>query len=194
MVKVAVFASGTGTNFEKLVEHERENLHSNYNIQLLISDKGDAGVLKKGETLGIPTLFINPKDYENKSCFEEAIVDILRKKEIEIIALAGYMRIVGDVLLNSYQDRIINIHPAYLPEFPGKNGIEDAYLSKAEKTGVTIHYVDSGIDTGEIIYQERVNIERDKSLSYLEENIHRVEHRIYPMVLNKICRNLQGDL
>lgn len=190
MVKVAVFASGNGSNFKKLVEEQRKNNNSKYSVELLISDKEDAGVLKKGENFDITTLFLNPKDYENKSCFEEAIVGILRKKEIEIIALAGYMRIIGDVLLNNYQNRIINIHPAYLPEFPGKNGIEDAYLSKAPKTGVTIHYVDSGIDTGEIIYQERVIIERDKPLSHLEKTIHRIEHRIYPMVLNKICENL----
>lgn len=190
MVKVAVFASGNGSNFENLVEHQRKNSGSNYTIQLLIADKKDAGALKRGENLGIPTLFINPKDYENRSSFEKIIVEILRKKEIQIIALAGYMRIIGDVLLNNYQNRIINIHPAYLPEFPGKNGIEDAYLSKAPKTGVTIHYVDSGIDTGEIIYQERVIIEREKPLSHLEKTIHSIEHRIYPMVLNKICENL----
>lgn len=190
MVKVAVFASGNGSNFEKLVKSQIENSDSKYSIELLITDKRDAGVIKKGEKLGVSTLFLNPKDYENRASFESYLVDILKEKKIELIALAGYMRIIGDTLLTNYSNKIINIHPAYLPEFPGKNGIEDAYFSEAEKTGVTIHYVDSGIDTGKIIYQERLDIERDKPLSHLEENIHRIEHRIYPMVLNRICEGL----
>ncbi|MGL6098055.1 MAG: phosphoribosylglycinamide formyltransferase [Fusobacteriaceae bacterium] len=190
MVKVAVFASGNGSNFQKLVDSQRENIHSEYKIEILITDKKDAGVLEKAEKLGISAFFINPKNYENRSFFEKDLVKILHEKQIELIALAGYMRIIGTTLLENYENKIINIHPAYLPEFPGKNGIEDAYLSKADQTGVTIHYVDSGIDTGKIIYQQRVVINRDQPLSYLEKNIHKVEHHIYPMILNKICENL----
>ena len=105
------------------------------------------------------------------------------------MALAGYMRIISPVLLNEYKDKIINIHPAYLPNFPGKDGIGDAFRAGAKETGVTIHYVDEGVDSGKIIYQEKLVIEKDWDLEKLEEEIHKIEHRIYPETLRNLCKN-----
>lgn len=194
MVKVAVFASGTGSNFEKLVTYEKENKNCSYNIAILITDIESAKVIAKAKKLGIVTYFVNPKNFDTKEDFENKIVEILNLHNIELIALAGYMRILGKPLLNSYLNKIINIHPSLLPKYPGKSGITDAFLNKAEKTGVTIHYVDSGIDTGKIITQEELTIEPNWSMDELEESIHKIEHRIYPLTLNKICIELKNNL
>ena len=194
MVKVAVFASGTGSNFEKLVTYEKENKNCSYNISILITDIESAKVIEKAKKLGIVTYFINPKNFNTKEDFENKIVEILNLHNIELIALAGYMRILGKTLLISYPNKIINIHPSLLPKYPGKSGISDAFLDKAEKTGVTIHYVDSGIDTGKIITQEELVIEPNWSIGELEENIHKIEHSIYPLTLNKICIELRNKL
>ncbi|MGL5798308.1 MAG: formyltransferase family protein, partial [Cetobacterium sp.] len=132
--------------------------------------------------------FVNPKEYGSKMEFEEKIIEILKKEEIEYIALAGYMRIISPVLLEEYFNKIINIHPAYLPEFPGKDGIGDAFEAGVNKTGVTIHYVDSGVDTGKIIYQERIKIDINSTLEELRKKVHEVEHKIYPMVLTKLFK------
>ncbi len=194
MVKVAVFASGTGSNFEKLVTYEKENKNCSYNIAILITDIESAKVIEKAKKLGIVTYFVNPKNFNTKEDFENKIVEILNLHNIELIALAGYMRILGKPLLNSYLNKIINIHPSLLPKYPGKSGISDAFLDKAEKTGVTIHYVDSGIDTGKIITQEELAIEPNWSMDELEESIHKIEHRIYPLTLNKIYIELKNNL
>ena len=189
MVKVAVFASGNGGNFQSIVEESKKDRLSNYEIKLLIVDKPSAYALERAKNLDIPTHTVILKDYSSKEEYENKIMEILEENEIELIALAGYMKIISKNLLGAYKDRIINIHPAYLPNFPGKDGIGDAYRTKALSTGVTIHYVDEGIDTGKIIYQEKLEINKEWNLEKLAEEIHKIEHRIYPVVLNKLCKN-----
>lgn len=188
MKKVAVFASGTGSNFENLVISQKGIENCNYSIELLIVDKKDAKAIEKSNKLGIPVYFIDPKLYQKKELFEEAVLTILKESSIEFIALAGYMRILGATILNCYKDRVVNIHPSFLPEYPGKDSICRAFSDKCKTTGVTLHYVDSGVDTGKIIYQERIHIDPLWSLLHLEESVHEIEHKIYPYVLNKICK------
>ncbi len=187
MVKVAVFASGTGSNFENLVNFGNLTKDCNYYVQLLIVDKEGAKVIEKAHNLNIETYCLNPKNFENKAKYEEKILEILQFHKIELIALAGYMRILTDVILNKYTNKIINIHPSILPKYPGKNSIHDAFIDKAKYTGVTIHYVDSGIDTGKIITQEKLDISPLWTIEDLEGKIHEIEHKLYPLVLNKIC-------
>lgn len=188
MVKIAVFASGNGGNFQRIVEAQKSGEGKGYEVKVLIVDKESAYAIERAKTLGIPYYFINPKKYNTKMEFEEKIIEILKKANIEYIVLAGYMRIISPILLEEYFNKIINIHPAYLPEFPGKDGIGDAYRARASRTGVTIHYVDSGVDTGEIIYQERLKIDSQWKLEDLKNKIHEIEHRIYPMVLTKLFK------
>ncbi len=188
MVKIAVFASGNGGNFQRIVEAQKSGEGKGYEVKVLIVDKESAYAIERAKLLGIPYYFINPKEYNTKMEFEEKIIDILKKSEIEYIVLAGYMRIISPILLEEYFNKIINIHPAYLPEFPGKDGIGDAYKARVSKTGVTIHYVDSGVDTGEIIYQERLKIDSQWGLEDLKNKIHEIEHRIYPMILTKLFK------
>lgn len=187
MVDIAVFASGNGSNFQRLADYKSKI----YNIKVLIVDRKDAYAITRGKNLGIETIYVNIKDYENKSEYEAKILEILRERKIKLIVLAGYMKIITPVLLDSYRDRIINIHPSYLPNFPGKQAILDVFESKASFTGVTIHYVDEGIDSGKIIYQEKIDIDKSWSLEELEENIHRVEHRIYPIVVEDVIKNMK---
>ncbi|MGL4946117.1 MAG: phosphoribosylglycinamide formyltransferase [Cetobacterium sp.] len=188
MVKIAVFASGSGSNFQRIVEAQRDGDAEGYSVKALIVDRKDALAIERAKQLGVTSYFVNPKDYNTKMEFEEKIIEILKREEIEYIVLAGYMRIISPILLEEYFNKIINIHPAYLPEFPGKDGIGDAFNSGAAKTGVTIHYVDSGVDTGEIIYQERIKIESSWKIEDLKSKVHEVEHRIYPMVLTKLFK------
>lgn len=188
MVKVAVLASGNGGNFQRIVEAQKTGEGKGYEVKILIVDKESAFAMSRAKVLGIPYYFINPREFDTKVEFEKRLINILKKEGIEYIVLAGYMRIISSTLLNEYQNRIINIHPAYLPEFPGKDGIGDAFKAGVKETGVTIHYVDSGVDTGEIIYQERVKIESGWVLEDLKNRIHEVEHRIYPMVLTKLFK------
>lgn len=188
MVKIAIFASGNGGNFQRIVEAQRSGEGKGYEVKVLIVDKGNAYAIERAKALGIPYYFINPKEYNTKMEFEEKIIEVLKEFKVEYIVLAGYMRIITPTLLDKYFNKIINIHPAYLPEFPGKDGIGDAYKAGVNKTGVTIHYVDSGVDTGEIIYQERLKIDSQWGLEDLKNKIHEIEHRIYPVVLTKLFK------
>lgn len=189
MVNVAVFASGGGTNFENLVSKDYEHT----NICLLIVDKENAYAITRALKLGVPYVYVNPKAFSSKKEYEEKIVEYLKKYEIDLIALAGYMRFIGNVLLTNYANRIINLHPAYLPAFPGAHSIQEAYEAKAEYSGVTIHYVDEGIDTGEIIHQEKVVIEPTWSLDEFEEKIHELEYKMFPVVLENVCKEVNHE-
>lgn len=182
MVDVAVFASGNGSNFQNLVEYKSEI----YRVKILIVDRKNAYAIERGKKLGIETVYVNIKKFENKELYEKYILEILEKRGIKFIILGGYMKIISPVLLNKFRNKIINIHPSYLPNFPGKSAIEDVYKKEEKETGVTIHFVDEGIDTGKIIYQEKIKINMKWTLEELGNEIHRVEHRIYPKVIEKI--------
>ena len=182
MVKIAVFASGNGSNFEKLVQAKDKN----YSIELLIVDQEDAFALDRAKNLGIRSKFINPKNFNSKNEYEKNIFSVLKEYSIEYIVLAGYMRIISSELLRNFEKKIINIHPSYLPEFPGRDSIGDVFRSKISQTGITIHYIDEGIDTGEIIYQERIDINPLWSKEELTNKIHEREHIVYPKVLKSL--------
>lgn len=181
-MKIAVFASGSGTNFENLVKNEIP-------VALLFSDKRQAGVLERADLLGIEHATFELKEFTDKVAYESAILALLAEFEIDLVVLAGYMKIVSPTLLAAYEGRIVNIHPAYLPEFPGAHGIEDAFDAGVSQSGVTIHYVDAGVDTGEIIVQERVPILSDDTLETFEARIHEMEYLLYPQVLSKLLNN-----
>lgn len=185
MVKVAVFASGNGSNFENLVLQEKKQ--KNYEIKMLLTDKKNSYAVKRSENLGIKSYIVELKDFKNKDEYENKIIEILKDEDIDLIVLGGYMKIISPVLLKEYEGKIINIHPSYLPNYQGKDAIERCFLDKNKETGVTIHYVDQGVDTGKIIYQEKIEIERLESLESLEKKIHQLEYEIYPKILTRIC-------
>ena len=126
------------------------------------------------------------REFDSKAAYEQAIVDLLEAQQIDLVCLAGYMKIVGPTLLGAYEGRIINIHPAYLPEFPGAHGIENAWQASVSESGVTIHWVDSGVDTGKVIKQVRVPRLADDTIESFEERIHAAEYQLYPQVLESL--------
>ncbi|MFD1417249.1 phosphoribosylglycinamide formyltransferase [Companilactobacillus keshanensis] len=186
-MKVAVFASGNGTNFEALADDKKLN-ENGLEIVLLVCDKPKAAVIKKAELRNIP-IFINKlSDYKTRSEYEQAIVDHLKSLNLEYILLAGYMRVVTKTLLDVYPGKIINIHPSYLPKFSGLDAISRAFNSGDKSTGVTIHYIDEGVDTGPIIRQEAVPILDTDTVDTLEQRIHDKEHEIYPEVVFNLLK------
>lgn len=145
--------------------------------------------VERAKKHGIETFTFVPKQFASKEAFETEILKQLQEKDVEFIALAGYMRLVGPTLLNAYEGKIVNIHPSLLPAFPGKNAIGQAFEKKVKVTGVTIHYVDEGMDTGPIIAQEAVYVDDDETIETLTKKIQAVEHQLYPKTLKKLLEN-----
>lgn len=179
MKRIAVFASGSGSNFQVIAEQ--------FPVEFVFSDHRDAYVLERAQNLDVASYTFELKEFDNKAAYEEAIVDLLNQHEIDLVCLAGYMKIVSQTLLSAYEGKIINIHPAYLPEFPGAHGIEDAWRAGVSESGVTIHWVDSGVDTGQIIKQVRVPRLEDDTLESFETRIHEHEYELYLQVLEELC-------
>ena len=178
MKKIAVFASGNGSNFQVIAEQ--------FPVEFVFSDHRDAYVLERADKLGVKSYAFELREFDSKAAYEQVIVELLEEHQIDLVCLAGYMKIVGPTLLGAYEGRIINIHPAYLPEFPGAHGIEDAWQAGVSESGVTVHWVDSGVDTGKIIQQVRVPRLADDTIESFEERIHAAEYQLYPQVLESL--------
>ena len=189
MKNLAVFASGSGSNFEAIQQAILNNEIKDAKISLLVCDKPKAYVIERAKKHSIRTFVFSAKDYENKAEYESEIVKLLNELNIDLVCLAGYMKIVGEVLLNSYEGKIINIHPALLPSFKGAHGILDAFNYGVKVYGVTIHYVNSGIDEGKIISQKAFEYYGNDILE-LETMIHKVEHELYPRTINELLKEL----
>jgi len=188
MKKIAVFASGTGSNFQAIAKACEKGV-INGQITLLVCDKPDAKVIGKAKDMNIEVFTVLAKEYEDRAAYEKVILAQLRGQGIELLVLAGYMRLVGNTLLEAYPNKIINIHPSLLPAYPGLNSIKRAFEEGESETGVTVHYVDSGMDTGPIIAQRVVEIDDEDTLDALEERMHQVEHELYVEVLRKLCED-----
>ncbi|MGO5334994.1 phosphoribosylglycinamide formyltransferase [Enterococcus cecorum] len=184
-MRVAILASGNGSNFEALAHQFQAGLLPG-ELAFVFSDHHDAYVLERARRLNVRAFSFEVKEFANKAAYEKALLQLLQEQEIDLIVLAGYMRIIGQTLLSHYSNRILNIHPSLLPSFPGLHGIKDAYEYGVKVTGVTVHLVDDGVDTGPIIAQEPVMILPEDTLESLEEKIHQTEHRLYPKVLRDV--------
>ncbi|WNF36877.1 phosphoribosylglycinamide formyltransferase [Bacillaceae bacterium IKA-2] len=185
MKRIAVFASGSGTNFQAIIDAVQTG-ELKAEVALLVCDKANALAVERAKKNNIEVFQFIPKDYENKQAFEREILGKLTSLKVEWIALAGYMRLIGETLLKGYQGRIINIHPSLLPSFPGKDAIEQAYEANVKVTGVTIHFVDEGMDTGPIIAQAPIFIKDNDTIEVVRTKIQAVEHKLYPQVLGNI--------
>ncbi|NMB19536.1 MAG: phosphoribosylglycinamide formyltransferase [Firmicutes bacterium] len=185
MTKIAVFASGQGSNLQALIDASAKG-ELPARIELVVSDRRGCYALTRAEEAAIETLVLSPADYESRSQYEAIILEKLLELQIEYLVLAGFMRLIGPTLLAPYPERIINIHPSLLPLFPGKDAIGQALAAEVTETGVTIHYVDEGMDTGPIIAQERISVNPGEDRRSLEGRIHALEHHLYPKVLKQI--------
>lgn len=182
-MSIAVFASGSGSNFEVLGQKSRNWPAP---VSLLVCDQPEAGVIERAHRLEIETLVLSPKEFESKVAYEKAILEHLAHHHIEWILLAGYMRLVGATLLQAYPWRIVNIHPSLLPAFQGKNAIQQALAYGVRWTGVTVHWIDEGVDTGPIIDQKPVFVEAGETLASLTKKVQFVEHNLYPNTMYKL--------
>lgn len=191
-IRLAVFASGNGSNFEAVAQTIQKG-EVDGELALLVCDQPGAFVLTRAEKLKVPSVTFTPKTFESKAAYETEVLAHLEEAKVDLIVLAGYMRIVGRTLLKAYPERIINIHPSLLPSYPGRQGIVDAFMDKVEQTGVTVHLVDEGVDTGPVLAQETVAIEPDDTIDSLERKIHAVEHELFPKVIQKVIKKLQKE-
>lgn len=181
-VKVAVFASGSGSNFQAIAQAVVEK-RLDIEIACVIYDKKDAFVKERAKQFDIPAYYFNLSHFSSKIDYEVAILNQLQVLDVQLIILAGYMKIVDATLLTAYPNKILNIHPSLLPLFPGKQAILDAFSAQAQKTGVTVHLVDAGVDTGEVLEQVEVVIADDDTLESLTNKMHQAEHKLYPKVI-----------
>ena len=182
--KIAVFASGYGSNFEVIARAAKAG-EIPAEVVLLVCDKAEARACQIAEQMNIPMFVFSAKEYTSKAEYEAAIVERCKQAGVELICLAGYMRIVGETLLNAYNGLIINLHPALLPSFKGAKAIEQAFEYGVKIFGATIHYVDESLDGGKIIAQRAVEYDGD-SLEEITAMVHKVEHQLYIETIKKI--------
>ncbi|MDP3113075.1 MAG: phosphoribosylglycinamide formyltransferase [Thermodesulfovibrionales bacterium] len=179
MLKAGVLASGRGSNFQAIIDAiEKGNLKAS--IELLITDNPSAFAIERARKHNIKYLFINPREFAAKDVFFSRIADELKAKGVELVILAGFMRIVRKPLIAAFPGRIMNIHPALLPAFPGLHGQKQALDYGVKISGCTVHFVDEGMDTGPVIIQAAVPVLPDDTEDTLSERILGFEHRIYP--------------
>lgn len=175
--KIAVFASGAGSNFEAICSAaERGEIPAE--VALMVCDKPSAKVCERARKHNVPSFVFSAKDFQSKTEYEQRIVEQCQRAGVELVCLAGYMRLVGKTLLDAYRGRIINLHPSLLPLYKGARAIEQAFENGDTRYGATIHYVDESLDGGEIIAQQSLYYEGG-SLEEVTEMIHRLEHKLY---------------
>jgi len=183
-VRLAVFASGSGSNYEAIAQACSDG-RLDAEVVLLVCDKPGAMVLERAKRFGTESFAFNPKDYESKAAFETVLQHMLEERKVDYICLAGYMRIVGPVLLGAFEQRIINIHPSLLPSFKGAHAIQDAVDYGVKIFGATTHFVDDTLDGGRIIDQGAIVYEGD-DVEELTNLIHKIEHNLYVKTINKL--------
>lgn len=172
----AVLVGGTGSNLEAM-------LRTKFPVALVVSHRVGVRALEIAKQHGVSAVTLNPREIRDREHFDEALRSVLRSHDIDAIAMAGYMRWLTPTTVAAYYGRIVNVHPSLLPAFPGLHAIDQAYQHGVRWTGVTIHFVDQGQDTGPIIMQRPVPVPPGISMAALEEVIHAVEHQLYPEVL-----------
>jgi phosphoribosylglycinamide formyltransferase-1 len=179
---LAILASGNGSNFEAIIKAIK-NGSLDVDHTILITDRKNSFVRKRAKRYQIKDIFVDPKKFRKRKDFDKQLIQILSEEKINIIALAGYMRILSSFFVGHFKNKILNIHPSLLPSFAGNNAIADAYNYGVKITGVTVHFVSKKVDQGPIIAQTVIPIENNMQLNELEEKIHKAEHLLYPKIL-----------
>ena len=189
MINLCVLASGRGSNFQAIMERIQSGYLNLVRPALLISDTGAAPALRIAQSYGIETLFVDPKAFSDHDAYDSYLADEIQKKDVDLIALAGYMRIVRKPMVERFENRIMNIHPALLPAFPGLNAQRQALEYGGKLAGCTVHFVDEGMDTGPIILQAVVPVLQDDTEQSLSARILMEEHRIYSEAIKLFSEN-----
>jgi phosphoribosylglycinamide formyltransferase 1 len=181
--RVAVLVSGSGTNLQALLDDPAIRPH----IALVLSDRPGVFAIERAAAASIEALVIEPAG--DRAALSSAVADALAQRGIDVIASAGYMRILGPPVTERWRERWLNVHPALLPSFPGMHGVSDALAAGVKVTGVTVHLVDDGVDSGPIVLQEAVEVRDDDDWDSLEARIHEAEHRLLPRALRALLED-----
>lgn len=185
-LKIGVLISGSGTNLQALIDRIADG-SLNATIELVVSSRPSAYGLKRAEEAGIQTLTLSKEVYADPIAADEVIAHELLAHGVEYVIMAGYMRMVRAPLLATFPDRIVNLHPALLPSFPGAHAIDDAYERGVKVTGVTVHFANAAYDAGPIIAQRALPVEEGWDVEELEAHIHEIEHELYPQVVQLLA-------
>jgi len=177
-----VLASGAGSNLQALMDDPVVGPW----IVLVLSDRPEARALERARARGVPAVLVDPEVHPDRASFDRAVLAELRSHDVGFVAMAGFMRILGPELVRAYEGRIINLHPALLPSFPGAHAVRDALAWGVKVTGVTAHLVDEELDHGPIVAQEAVPVLPEDDRASLEERIHEAEHRMYPKAVRAL--------
>jgi phosphoribosylglycinamide formyltransferase 1 len=185
LLRIAVLASGTGTNLQEILDR----LHGRGAVEVVAvaSDKPGAKALERAEAAGVETGVFERGDYADREARDLAIADWLDERGVELVVLAGYMQLLSSAFIRRFRERVINVHPALLPSFPGLDAIGQALAHGVRITGVTVHFVDEGVDTGPILLQQPVELTYTRPVTEVEAEIHRVEHELLPRAVELIA-------
>ncbi|HUT96408.1 MAG TPA: phosphoribosylglycinamide formyltransferase [Candidatus Paceibacterota bacterium] len=187
MKNIAVLISGNGTNLQAIIDEVKTG-NINGKIIAVISNKADAFGLERAKKAGIPAYFIDHKGITREE-HEQKIIEILEKNNVDLVVLAGYMRVLTSLFVNKYKYRLINIHPALLPAFPGTDGYGDTFNYGCKVGGCTVHFVDEGVDTGPIIIQKTNEIKEDDTLESFKQRGLKIEHQALPEAVKLFCED-----
>ncbi|MFC1621677.1 phosphoribosylglycinamide formyltransferase [Candidatus Omnitrophota bacterium] len=193
-MRIAIFCSGSGTNLQAIID-SKEQGYIKAEIALVVSDIPDCFALKRAKKAGIQTFVLEKKDFQSREDFDKAIVENLKAEKIDLVVLAGYMRLLSRDFIKEYKNRIMNIHPALLPSFKGTHGIKDAFEYGVKVTGATVHFVTEDMDAGPVILQTAVVVTEDDTEESLAEAIHKEEHKMYPRAIQLFVEgrlNIEG--
>ena len=186
----AVLASGYGGNLQAIIDAVKKKKIKAH-LKLVVSDRSDAFALVRAKKARVASVWINPKNYADRESFDRKVLQYLKEYKVDFVVLAGYMRLLSSHFIHQYPDKIINVHPALLPSFKGTHSIRDAFDYGVKVTGVSVHFVNEEMDAGKIIAQEAVKITPQDTLESLEKKIHRVEHKLYPTVIDWFAKSLR---
>ncbi len=182
-LKIGVLASGKGTNFQELINLSEKG-ELDIDIKVLITNKDNAGCIKRAENVEIPHKIIRGKDFSEKELFELEIINTLIHHDVELVVMAGWMKIVTPFFINKFKNKIINIHPSLLPAYKGGTAIKDSILKGSKITGCSVHFVEEEVDSGSLIMQAALSIRDDDDIESLSKRIQILEHKILP---HSIC-------
>jgi len=183
-LKIGVLASGKGTNFQELINLSEKG-ELDINIRVLITNNEDAGCIKRAENVKIPYRIIRGKDFSKKNLFELEIINTLIKYDVELVVMAGWMKIVTPLFINKFKNKIINIHPSLLPAYKGGSAIKDSIINGSKITGCSVHFVEEEVDSGALIMQAALSILKDDNLETLSKKIQILEHMILPRSISQ---------
>lgn len=187
--RLAVLVSGNGSNLQAILDAAEEPAYP-AEVALVLSNRPQAFALERARRANVPAAVIPHQDFPTREAFEKELIKKIKEARIDLVILAGFMRVLTPFFVGQFPSRILNIHPSLLPAFPGTHAIQKAWDAGVDITGVTVHFVDEGTDKGPVLFQEKVPVAGCKTVEELEKKIHQVEHKIFPETIRRL---VQGD-